>query len=257
MLVRDDHDGMHVLMLRRPLDSVFVGGAYVFPGGAVDEGDRHADLEAVCEGRTDAEASEALGLEQGGLAFWVAAIRECFEEAGVLLAYDHTGEMVHLDEPATARRFNAHREAVYSGRRRLVDVCAAEGLRLAVDAVHYFSHWITPPGAPRRYDTRFFVGAAPHGQTPLYEEREAIGQCWVRPGDALARQRRREWELIFPTMRSLEAISRFDRSSDLLAAASAVRRTPASVPRLAPGGRGARIPLPGDPGYRAANDSAD
>ncbi len=86
MLVRDGPGGMEVFLLRRSLQSEFVGGAYVFPGGAVDEVDRHEDLEAVCRGLSDDGASQRLGLAQGGLAFWVAAIRECFEEAGVLLA---------------------------------------------------------------------------------------------------------------------------------------------------------------------------
>ena len=88
MLVRDaaDGGGMEVFMLRRNLNSDFVGGAYVFPGGAVDEADRHSDLERICTGRTDAAASEQLGIDSGGLAYWVAAVRECFEEAGVLLA---------------------------------------------------------------------------------------------------------------------------------------------------------------------------
>src|SRR5438045_7172367 len=88
MLVRDaaNGGGMEVFMLRRNLNSDFVGGAYVFPGGAVDEEDRHADLERVCQGLSDDAASVQLGIPSGGLAFWVAAVRECFEEAGVLLA---------------------------------------------------------------------------------------------------------------------------------------------------------------------------
>src|SRR5437016_8324017 len=94
MLVRDSPSGMEVFMLRRNLDSDFVGGAYVFPGGAVDEADRHADLEAVCAGRSDEQASVLLGVGSGGLAYWVAAIRESFEEAGVLLAYGPGGEVV-------------------------------------------------------------------------------------------------------------------------------------------------------------------
>src|SRR5207244_6354800 len=103
MLVRDGSDdgdggdgtgGMEVFMLRRNLNSDFVGGAYVFPGGAVDEADRHADLESVCTGRSDDQASAALGVDEGGLAFWVAAVRECFEEAGVLLASNQDGDVV-------------------------------------------------------------------------------------------------------------------------------------------------------------------
>ena len=95
-------------MLRRNLQSDFVGGAYVFPGGGVDDHDRHADLEPFCRGRTDAEASAQLGIDSGGLAFWVAAIRESFEEAGVLLAYgprDQPPASSRLDEPEVVERF--------------------------------------------------------------------------------------------------------------------------------------------------------
>jgi 8-oxo-dGTP pyrophosphatase MutT (NUDIX family) len=252
MLVRDERDGLHVFMLRRNLDSDFVGGAYVFPGGAVDDADRHSDLEAVCEGRADAQASEALGIERGGLAFWVAAIRECFEEAGVLLAYDERGELVRLGDGAVARRFERHREAVDQGTRRLVDVCAEERLRLAVDHMHYFSHWITPEGAPRRYDTRFFVCAAPPEQTPLHDNRETIANCWIRPADALERHRRGDFDLIFPTIKSLEAIARFERSADLLTAAAAAGEVPSLQPRISSEDHGVRILLPGDAGYDTA-----
>jgi len=203
-------------MLRRHLDSAFVGGAYVFPGGAVDEEDRHADLESVCDGRSDEQASRLLEIDGGGLAYWVAAVRECFEEAGVLLAHRGDGEVVSFADPEVAERFRLHRKAVDSGERRLIDVCRVEGLHLAADQIHYFSHWITPMGAPRRFDTRFFVTAAPPEQVPLHDDRETIANLWVRPVDALDRHRAGELELIYPTIKSLEAISRFERSADLL-----------------------------------------
>src|SRR5207244_6567357 len=137
MLVRDGAaGGMEVLMLRRNLNADFVGGAYVFPGGAVDEADRHADLEAVCEGRSDDQASVLLGVDRGGLAYWVAAIRECFEEAGVLLATREDGEIISLADPDIAARFTEHRKAVDSGELRLIEVCERESLRLAVDRIH-------------------------------------------------------------------------------------------------------------------------
>src|SRR4051795_11500729 len=187
-----DGDTLEVFMLRRNLKSDFVGGAYVFPGGAVDPEDRHENLEPVCVGRTDADASARLGIERGGLAFWVAAIRESFEEAGVLLAYDADGAIVDLDDAASAERWAAHRAAVDTGELRLVDLCEAEGLRLAVDGIHYFGHWITPEGAPRRYDTRFFLAAAPTNQTPLHDDHEVIANTWLRPADAIARAKSRE-----------------------------------------------------------------
>ena len=251
MLVRDGDDGMEVFMLRRHLNSAFLGGAYVFPGGAVDEHDRHTDLDAVCVGRSDAAASELLGLDppEGGLAFWVAAIREAFEEAGVLLAYGHDGAILDWSDPDVAARFAEHRKAVDAGERRLVDVCVEEGLQLAVDAMHYFSHWITPVGPPRRFDTRFFVAKAPEGHTYLHDDRETIDNAWVRPADAIAMQERGEVDIIFPTLRSLDAIGRFATTDELLAAAAAIEHVPTMLPRVVNDHDGMRILLPGDPGY--------
>lgn len=251
MLVRDEvgGGGLEVFMMRRNLNSDFVGGAYVFPGGAVDDHDRHANLEPICIGRTDAQASELLGIDSGGLAFWVAAIRETFEEAGVLLAYDADGRVVDWTDPVVEARFAEHRRAVDSGERRLVEVCAEEGLHLAVDAMHYFSHWITPEGPPRRYDTRFFVARAPEGHTYLHDDGETIASCWMHPQDALDQHARGDFEMIFPTIRNLEAIARFDAADDLLAAAQKIESVPTILPRVVNDGNGMRILLPGDPGY--------
>ena len=113
---------------------------------------------------------------------------------------------------------------------RFLDACRAEGLRLATDRVHYFSHWITPEPAPKRYDTRFFVAAVPPGQVPIHDDHETVDTVWVRPDDALARARAGEFDLIFPTMKNLEAISRFATSGELLAAAAAVERVPTVLP---------------------------
>jgi 8-oxo-dGTP pyrophosphatase MutT (NUDIX family) len=252
MLVRDGADGLEVFMLRRNLNSDFVGGAYVFPGGAVDEADRHADLERVSTGRSDDQASNLLGIEHGGLAFWVAAIRESFEEAGVLLATDPSGTVLSFADPEVAERFNLHRKAVDSGERRLIEVCETEHLVLAVDQIHYFSHWITPEGAPRRYDTRFFVCAAPPEQVPLHDDRETIANVWIRPEDALARHRSGDFDLIFPTIKSLETIGRFASAGELLDAAAAIEEVPTILPRISDDGHGVRILLPGDEGYDEA-----
>jgi len=250
MLVRDAAAGMEVFMLRRNLASVGWSGLHLFPGGAVDEEDRHADLEHVCRGRSEEQASAILGVDSGGLAFWVAAVRECFEEAGVLLACDAEGHVISFADDATSARFEKHRAAVDTGERRLLDVCRAEGLTINAGAMHYFSHWITPVGAPRRYDTRFFVAAAPPEQVPLHDDREAIAQLWVRPGDALSRHAAGELEMIPPTVENLKGIARFDRTADLLAAAAAIAEVPTILPRLADDSvTGVRILLPGDDGY--------
>ena len=260
MLVRDAPEPvsadsvLEVLMVRRNLQSDFVGGAYVFPGGAVDLVDGGSEAEAICQGRSDAEASALLGVGSGGLAYWVAVLRECFEEAGVLLAQGPDGRPLSFADPAVENRFAGQRRELNAGRRTFLELCGDEGLRLATDRVHYFAHWITPEGAPRRYDTRFFVAEAPSGQTPLNDAAETIAEEWLAPAEALRRHREHQMELIFPTIRNLQAISRFPDSATLLAAAAAAS---SSVPRVEPrviadGGAGVRIVLPGDPGYEQA-----
>src|SRR2546421_2983144 len=180
MLVRDAGDGLEVFMLRRNTALVFVPGAYVFPGGAVDV----------------ADAAE------GGDAFAVAAIRESFEEAGALLAYDRSGELADLSDDATAARFHGDRDDVHAGRMTIHELCAIEGLRLAVDALRPVSRWVTPPRSPRRFDTRFFVARAPRDQALVHDDRETVASEWVRPHAALSRFEDGDIELILPTERT-------------------------------------------------------
>lgn len=257
LLLRDGPGGIEVFMVRRNLRSDFVGGAYVFPGGAVDPADRHADLEAICEGRTDAEASRRLGIDGGGLAYWVAAIRESFEEAGVLLAYDRNGDVVHLDHPEHVARWAEHRRQVDHGERRLIDVCAEEGLRLAVDGMHYFGHWITPEGAPRRYDTRFFLGAEPPGQTPLHDDREVIANVWIRPRDALSQHADGAFTMLPPTVASLRAVAQFATAAEALSAATEITEVPTILPRIIAADGGMRIALPADRDRKTGRGGAD
>ena len=140
-----------------------------------------------------------------------------------------------------------------AGRRRFLDLCREEHLRLGVGDIHYFAHWITPRGAPRRYDTRFFVAAAPPGQIAAHSAGETIAEVWISPHDALARHRAGEIEIIFPTIRNLQAIGRFASSAELLAAAErASSAVPAIEPQVVPDGNGMRIVLPGDPVYEKA-----
>jgi len=256
LILRDGDDGLEVFMLRRNLNSDFVGGAYVFPGGAVDPDDRHANLEPVCEGRSDTDASRRLGIESGGLAFWVAAIRESFEEAGVLLAYDLDG-IVDLDDAASMERWAHHRQQVDAGQLTMVDLCRLEGLRLAVDGMHYFSHWVTPEGAPRRYDTRFFLAAAPRNQTPLHDDHEVIANEWIRPADGIARVESGELTMMPPTIASLKAMARFETAADALEAAREITHVPEVLPRVIEVDGGVRIVLPGDPAYDAPLGTPD
>jgi 8-oxo-dGTP pyrophosphatase MutT (NUDIX family) len=218
-LVRDAGRGLEVLLLQRNLDSGFVPGAHVFPGGGVDEGDHAAGLWALCAGVDDAAASRVLGMERGGLAYWVAAIRETFEEAGILLACEAEGGIVVVDEDRAGRLF-LHRSALDSGATHLAAILRAEQLRLAADRLVYFSRWVTPEGLPRRYDTRFFLALAPPAQEAAHCNRETIAHAWMRPAEALDRHARAQMNLRTPTLKTLELFAQFGRVEALARALS-------------------------------------
>jgi 8-oxo-dGTP pyrophosphatase MutT (NUDIX family) len=252
MLVRDAAEGLEVFMLRRTLNAAFAGGMYVFPGGRVDDADHADELEPICDGLDDDRASSLLQLERGGLAYWVAAIRECFEEAGVLLARPtRSGDAVRFDEPAVAGRFETARSQVHSGDRSLASLCADEQLVLITDAIHYVSHWITPIGEVRRFDTRFFLARAPQAQVPLHDDGETIASLWVRPADALERFRAGELAMIPPTIRNLEFLVPHDSADAALSAAAEIGTPPAILPKLRVDdeGRVIGISLPDDADY--------
>src|ERR1043166_8887933 len=225
-LVRDCADGIEVLRLQRNLKSGFVAGAYVFPGGGLDREDDAAELHALCTGVTEEAASQRLSLERGGLAYWIASLRECFEECGLLLAYDASGAMMALDDEAVVQRFAGYRKAMHAGTETFIGMCRKENLRLGAARVPYFSHWITPEGAPRRSDTRFFLAAAPQRKSPLHDDHEPTAHCWIRPQDALERCDRGEYPMRTPTRKTLEAFAPMRNSAELLRAMQSPRDIP-------------------------------
>ena len=249
ILVRDAGTGMEVFMIRRTQSAAFMGGAHVFPGGGVDATDASAELAAHCEGLDDAEASRLLGVGQGGLAYWTAAMRECFEEAGLLLAHDADGEYADLNEAQRAQVFAQWRESVRAGRATLADLCREHQLRLAAGRMAYYSHWITQPGRARRYDTRFFVAEAPLAQTPSHDNSETVDHVWIQPTEALERHRRGELHLVFPTIKTLESIARFNTAAALMEFARSPRKMPAMAPRTSSAREGKKLLVPGDYAY--------
>lgn len=249
ILVRDASAGMEVFMIRRTQSAVFMGGAHVFPGGGVDASDASAELAAHCEGLEDVEASRLLGVERGGLAYWTAALRECFEEAGLLLAHDAHGCYADLNDTRHTQAFEQWRESVRAGRATLADLCREHRLRLAAGRLAYYSHWITQPGRPRRYDTRFFVAEAPAAQTASHDNSEAVDHLWIQPAAALERHQRGEINLVFPTIKTLESIAHFDSAAALMQFARSPRKMPTMAPRTASSREGKKLLVPGDYAY--------
>jgi 8-oxo-dGTP pyrophosphatase MutT (NUDIX family) len=244
-LVRDAPRGLEVLMLQRSMSLAFMPGVHVFPGGALDAGDGSPELGKLCVGLDDAGASRVLGLSQGGLAYWIAAIREAFEEAGILLAYDAGGRYVSLDG-AAAERFRVHRKALDRHHGAFAALARAEGLRLAADRLLYFGHWITPVGVPRRYDTRFFLAVAPEGQEARHDDHETIAHAWLRPQEALDLCARELLNMRFPTIRTLERFVACATAAELVAEISSAGAVETRLPRITRDGRSV---LPGEPGY--------
>ena len=249
ILVRDASEGMEVFMIRRTQSAVFMGGAHVFPGGGVDASDASAELAAHCQGIDDAKASGLLELPSGGLAYWIAALRECFEEAGLLLAHDADGRYADLNDDQHAHVFERWRDSIRAGKATLADLCREHDLRLAAERLVYYSHWITQPGRPRRYDTRFFVAEAPSAQTASHDNSETVDHIWIRPGEALARHEKGEMQLVFPTIKTLESIARFDKVAALMEFARSPRKMPAMSPRTADSREGKKLLVPGDFAY--------
>jgi 8-oxo-dGTP pyrophosphatase MutT (NUDIX family) len=215
VLVREGPLGPEVFMTKRPGGAVFPD-LHVFPGGKVDDAD---DAPDVVHGADPHDADRQLGVARA-LRYWIAAIRECFEECGVLLAY-RGGELLRWSDEGEVARFDDYRHRLIDGAMTMTDLCRVENLRLAIDRVAYFSHWITPKQAPKRFDTRFFIAAMPADQQTIAHPEEVVDDVWIRPVDALAAYRDGAWQMISPTLSTLQAASRYADTASLLAAVAA------------------------------------
>ena len=210
LLLRDGADGVEVLMTRRSLTASFAPGAYVFPGGGIDAADAAAHAHAA---RRPTQSD--LHLTQA-----IAAIRESFEELGILLARHADGRPADDADVAALDR-----------HAPFVPQCAARGLTLAADEVVVLAHWITDRDLPRRFDVPFLAARMPAGQTPVADEAEQFEPVWVRPADALARHAAGQFFIIYPTIRTLERLKTYASVDTVLAACASERPLWTSCPR--------------------------
>ncbi len=247
--LRERENGYEILMLKRNVLSDFVGGAYVFPGGAVDEADAGDLAQALSVGMTDESCSKVLSLPSGGLAYYVACLRELFEEGGLLIVCDEDGNGIDIKDRVLVDRLNRERISVNDGELGFVEMLAREHLFLDLRNVAYLAHWITPIGPPRRYDTRFFVTVAPTGQHADHDNHETVASRWLRPHDALAMRERGELDLLLPTVRILQSVVNFESAQAVVDHANALKDIPRTEPRIIERDGRVEILLPGDDGY--------
>jgi 8-oxo-dGTP pyrophosphatase MutT (NUDIX family) len=248
ILARDAPGGLEVLLLQRHPDSRFSPGAFAFPGGRVEPADAAPGVETRCRGLGRADAARELTDIQPperAIGFWVAALREAFEEAGILLAHGPDGRPV---DAAALGDVRAHRARCRADSAVFGYLLAELALTLATDQVAYWAHWITPEERPIRYDTRFFVAEARQDHRPEPDGLETVAARWVAPGDALAGHRARELVLPFPTQRILASLAEHRDVGALLAAARGREIRPVR-PRIVRDASGERILLPQDPGW--------
>ena len=230
LLARETAEGLAVYLTRRQDALIFLGGYHVFPGGKVDAKDRSAEQLALCRGLPQEPSNFLPGAPsvEATAGFYVAAVRELFEETGVLLGEDADGRPLS-PTPELAARLAEARGALQTGALSFPDVLRVAGLFCPLDRLGWFARWITPAFSPRRFNTYFFIAALPAGQEPSPFAREIAEAVWVRPAEALRRWRSGEWRMIPPTISSLDTLGRFGSLADLVAAYS---RPPAEYPRV-------------------------
>jgi len=208
LMVRDCPGGIEVFMVKRHHQIDFASGALVFPGGKVDPHDSDPALRALCDG--------AEGFDDYRLSLAACAIRECFEESGILLARK-PGSSGFVDA-ATATSLADWRPRLNSSETGLVPFLQATGLRLACDALIPFAHWVTPAFMPKRFDTHFYLAEAPQGQLGRHDGSESVDSVWVDPNLAITDKR---WTIIFPTRMNLVKLGQAKSVAEAIARAKA------------------------------------
>jgi 8-oxo-dGTP pyrophosphatase MutT (NUDIX family) len=237
LIVRDGENGLEVFMVKRHHQIDFVAGALVFPGGKTSRGDHDAALAEFADGIS------AWSAETRAIA--ATAIREAFEESGILLARDaDTNAFVGEDRLETLQHY---RHAIEKGEVSLLDMLRAERLRLACDELVHFAHWVTPKNMPKRFDTHFYLARAPIGHAGRHDGRESVDSIWIRPQEAI--QDRKKWNVIFPTKLNLMKLAGSRTVEEAINAARAA--PPLTVePWLEDGPEGKVLRIRDDAGYQ-------
>lgn len=241
-----DKRDFEVFMVQKHQDLKFAGGTYVFPGGKVEPLDYDPRIEKICAGLTFQKAHSIL-METAqlpiGLGYWVAAIRELFEETGILLAYDKRNSIVKVSD-----KFLSWRNRMEQKQISMLDIALEEDLTLATDLIFYFSFWITPEVSPIRYSTRFFIAKLPEEQVACHDGGEIVAGVWVTPKEAMERYKAGEFPIMFPVFHNLKSLSEFYTIEELIDSTKG-KEVKAILPRLIEQNGKKVLALPGDPRY--------
>jgi 8-oxo-dGTP pyrophosphatase MutT (NUDIX family) len=244
-------EGFEVFLLKRHEKSSFMAGNFVYPGGRVDRSDGSKEISSHCKGVTFEEAQKILGgsiSAEESFAHWVAGIRELFEEAGVLLAYDRLGSPFVIKNQIKQQRFLDYRGLLQKGKLTLLQIAREEEILFALDQLHYYAHWITPEAFSERFNTRFFLALHPVGQEANYDQKETTAGIWITPQKALEENLKGEVILSPPTLKTLEDLSRFKNMDDLFNSLKTKEHQPI-LPFLTKISSGPIIIYPWDPEY--------
>lgn len=241
---REPGPGIEVFMVRRVIQSDFMPNVYVFPGGSASKDDRAVENAKQLCMPFSAWTADPEGHTTLGSGIRAAAIRELFEEAGVLLAY-HGGQMLALNE-GNIPRFAEYRQALNDRQGSLVEIAEQEKLIYATDRLAYFSHWITPEGMPKRFDTYFFLATAPEEQEVAHDQLETSEGVWVQPSEALSRYEEGTFPLVFATLYQLRELAAFQSVREILDY-SVLHPVKSHLPVLTQEGETSRVYLPDDP----------
>lgn len=252
ILLRDkEPGGLEVFLLKRHEKSSFMGGNFVYPGGRVDREDGSLEICSFSKGVTFDEAQKifaATTSPEESFAYWIAAIRELFEEAGVLLAYDQKGNLFQIKNREEQEKWLQYRESLQKGKISICEMAQREKLLFALDQLHYYAHWITPEARSERFDTRFFLARHPEGQEASYDQKETTEGVWLSPQKALEGNLKGEVVLSPPTLKTLEDLSQFNIIDEIFNSLKQKDIRP-TLPVLTKISSGLLIVFPWDPEY--------
>lgn len=242
LMLRDGPDGLEVFMVVRHHQIDFASGALVFPGGKADEADFDPALDAYLDGALDTADMKAIQ---------VASIREAFEECGVLLARPEGSDGLISGERLA--ELEPYRDKLHKGELTILEFLEREKLRLACDTLVHFAHWVTPEMMPKRFDTHFFLAAAPADHLAVHDGHESVDSVWITPEEAIADAKAGKRTVIFPTLRNVEKLGTSATVADALA--DAADSTPVCVlPWMDRREDGTWLCIPEEAGYEISEE---